>query len=177
MGDNAPFAASSKGEWREVPLVPSFTAQAGDSVGFDPATQTAYVLRGGVRVAEWALVGPGTPLPPSQFEGPQNLTRVIYFRSRHMAVKTCTGVSVGGSGSVTFKFSDGNQRELTNHAAGVELANDLDSNDALAENILIAKAYRHSPDGTALADVIGSTCTIDTAAENPIQTDLAGAML
>lgn len=94
-----------------------------------------------------------------------------------MAVKTAVAVSVAAAGTVRFDFSDGNQREIDNHAAGVVLANDLDANEQLAENVLIAKAYRHSPDGTALADIIGSTCTIDTAAENPIQTSLAGAMI
>lgn len=108
------------------------------------------------------------------------MLHILIARGRgqaHMAVKTVTGVSVAQSGIVRFNFSDGSQRELASgHSDGVALAVGLDANDQLAEDILIAKAYRHSPDGTALADVVGSTCTIDTAAEVPIQVNLSAAM-
>lgn len=99
-----------------------------------------------------------------------NVVQSIYVENRYMALKTLTGWQVNETtGIVTAKFSDGNNIEIGTHADGVAMADALDANGSLAETVLIATAYRHSPDGTALADAIGSTCAIDTAAaSNPI---------
>lgn len=100
----------------------------------------------------------------------------VYLEQPMATSKTCTGVSVGATGIVRFTFSDGSQPEVPSHADGVQLASDLDANASLAENLLIAKAYRHSPDGTSLDDIIGSTVTIDTSADTPIQYNPSVAM-
>lgn len=93
-----------------------------------------------------------------------------------MVAKTVTNVEVGPSGQVYFTFSDGSQREMAGHSAGLSVAQAIDADADLVERLLIAKAYRHSPDGTALADIIGSTIVIDTNAESPVQFNFSQAV-
>ncbi len=123
------------------------------------------LIRGGLVVETWNLSSLASELlTAAAFVGGSEID-AFYLENRYMALKTLTGWSVNETtGIVTAKFSDGNNIEIGTHADGVAMADALDANGGLAETILIATAYRHSPDGTALADAIGSTCSIDTAA-------------
>lgn len=153
---------------RKYTLPTPFSRLPGDEIRI--VGNRVDVIRGGLVVQTWNLTSLASELlTAAAFVGGSELNS-IFVESRYMALKTLTGWQVNEtSGVVTAKFSDGNQIEFGTHADGLAMADALDANGSLAETILIATAYRHSPDGTALADAIGSTCAIDTAAaSNPI---------
>lgn len=106
-------------------------------------------------------------LTESDHIGPKE-TIHFYEEFAVATAKTLTNVSVAGSGAIIVTFND-NQVELSGgHADGVAMADALDANGSLAEQILIAKMYRHSPDGTGIEDAIGSSVLIDSQADTPI---------
>lgn len=106
-------------------------------------------------------------LTDSDHIGPSQTT-AFYEEFAVATAKTLTNVSVSGAGAIIVTFND-NQVELSGgHADGVAIAEALDANGALAEQILIAKMYRHSPDGTDIGDAIGSSVLVDSQADTPI---------
>lgn len=160
--------------YRKIDFSPPFVQQVGDIFPIDFAAGKIFQLRAGAVIAERHLALPGLSLgdnPPATFAG--SVHSVVYYQETRPMTKTVTNVSVGGTGLVTFKFSDGQSRDVPTHADGVALADTLDVDGNLTENLLIAKAYRHSPDGTDLQAIVGSTATIDTAAANPVQFNFA----
>ena len=156
------------GEWREIEVTPPLNRQPGDVYEFTDGVLQQY--RDGDLIEE-RMLGPGVPFTPGVETGTGLLSTVYFFKARKtMAVATATNVTLAASGTLRYDFSDGSQRELAGGVVdAIALADALDSNVELAQNLIIAKSVRHSPDGTALADIIGSSCTIDTAAATPIQ--------
>ncbi len=123
-------------------------------------------IRGGSVIATQPIART-EKLTVSDHVGPRP-TSVFYEEYAVATAKTLTNVEVLGSGTVRITFND-NQVELSGgHTEGVQVADQLDANGQLAESIIIAKMYRHSPDGTALDDAIGSSVPIDSIADTPI---------
>lgn len=151
---------------RKHTVAEALVHQEGD--GYAHVGDTIQQIRSGLVIATQPIVA--TEILASSDHVGQNSTLYFYEGFPMPVSKTVTGTSIGPSGVVRINFSDGNQRELAGgHAEGVDIADALDADGDYAERILIAKAYRHSPDGTGLNDIIGSTVTIDSSADVPIQ--------
>lgn len=155
---------------REFTVDPPFAHQGGDVYAREGFT--IRQIRNGAIVDTRTTVG--TVLTAQVHVGDSQVT--TFFEEMGPVTKTVTNVGVGAGTEVVFTFSDGNQRAVGSHALGVELANEFDADAAMAERALIAKAYRHSPDGTDIDAIIGSTITVDSYAETPIQFNLSQAV-
>lgn len=72
------------------------------------------------------------------------------------------------TGVIIVDFSSGNQREFPNWEAVGEIAANIDSTPDLAENILLGKAYRASPDGTNKTTQQGASVSTNLLASEPV---------
>lgn len=72
------------------------------------------------------------------------------------------------TGVVTVAFSSGNSRELQDWNDASQIADGIDSSETLSENILIARSYRMSPDGSNLTTQVGAQCSVNLLADQPI---------
>lgn len=80
---------------------------------------------------------------------------------------TLTNVTIGASGVVYLKYSNGTEKE-TSIAAMEALADGLDANETLAEDILAAKLIRAQPVLDNPDALNGSTVSIDSAGSAPV---------
>jgi hypothetical protein len=160
---------SPSGSWRSYALSPPFTVQSGDIAGVDG--DTVYIQRGSVRVKEWTISGPGTPIGATAFAGPELVNKLVLFREKKMPGQNvaCTKVVENQTtGAVTFTFSSGNNNEYADWDAVSAVADSLDADPTFAEKLLVAKAFRSSPDGANKTTQVGASVSINALADVPV---------
>lgn len=168
-----PLAQNPKGEFRQIEFSPPLTLQVGDEV-LQVGSQLT-VIRAGVVVATRTLSGIGSVVDgPVQAE--QEVSSVLYFRSYPVAGVIVTLIDViknNTTGTIRFKFANGSDREFPDFTSILSDASSIsiegiDSTPALAENMLILKTIRNSPDGANLENMIGASVAIDFNANVPV---------
>jgi hypothetical protein len=156
------------GEFRQAALDAPVSIQAGDTV--QVVGNQVIVTRNNAVVAVRAITGEIEAAPVAA-EHSELLNRILFFWRPPVAgtVVTLTDVTKNTStGSVTFKFSNGDQREFTGLEQAVTETNYIHTQPTLAEDILIAKSAALSPDGTDLHQLVGVKCAVDVNALQPV---------
>jgi hypothetical protein len=150
------------------PAVPPHTVLTGDYFEVDQTAQQIKHKRGTATVATYgASSWPGENLgefpPYKPFAG---VFKVVYPKEKRMPGTNValTNIRFGSGDAIIADFSNGNQRELPGGLPDLaSVANTVDTNDSLAEDILLAMAYRSSPDGANLGAMIGAQVAINCA--------------
>ena len=163
-------AAPDVGEWRHVSFSPPFNQLPGDT--YRTSGNVVYLVRGGVDV-DARLITTSTLYTPPAVTVSQSVSELVFFRSKPMRPATATVVNVtqSGAGAINVQFSNGNGRAFDSWAQLGELADQRDGTTTLAEDLLITKIFRNSPDGSNMHTCDGASCTIDGDAANPVQFD------
>lgn len=71
------------------------------------------------------------------------------------------------TGAVTISFSNGVNREYSDIESAKSAVQYLDTQSAVAEDSLILKMFRRSPDGTNLENMVGGAVAINFDADVP----------
>jgi hypothetical protein len=156
------------GEFRQAALNEPFAVQIGDTV--QVVGNQVIVSRNGSVVSVRLITGE-IEAAPLGAERNEVIDRVLFFWRPPVAgtVVTLTDVTKNTStGSVTFKFSNGDQREFAGLEQAVSETNYIHTQPTLAEDILIAKSAALSPDGTDLHQLVGVKCAVDVNALQPV---------
>lgn len=162
------LAPTDKGEFRAVALDLPVMVQPGDECRV--VGQQLLILRNGNVIATRNLTGPDTAAPLAVTEA-KLIDSAIFFRRTPVpgVVSTLTAVVKNlSTGSITFKFSNGNEQEFPSGASAIALTDYLDTTNEVAEHILIRKTMLNSPDETNLTTVVGGKCSIDFNANAPV---------
>lgn len=128
------------------------------------------VVRDGIVIASQAIGG-GSEVEIGEPATARLMTELFILEEIKMPGQnvSCTRVTENAvSGSVTFHFSSGNSRELPNWAAAGGIADTLDADTPHAEDILIGKAYRSSPDGSNKTNQVGASVSVNLLADVPV---------
>jgi len=159
-------AQSPKGEFRQVDIQP-LSLMPGDEVR--QVGNQLIVLRGGQVIATRDLTAESTSVSVA-VDVEQVVTKAIFFRSYPMAgiQATITGAVRNPNGSVMFSFASGSQREFTSVEQALQQVQYLDAEPATAEDMLILKTLRRSPDGANLENCIGAQVSADFNANEEI---------
>jgi len=81
----------------------------------------------------------------------------------------CIGVSENqNTGAVTFKFSNGNNLEMSSWSDVGLVADEVDADPTIAQKILMCKAYRNSPDGANKTNQVGGAVSVNGLASIPV---------
>ena len=161
------IAQNQSGEFRQVAIQP-LVVQSGDSV--QHVGNQLIVTRNGHVIATRDLTGESVSVA-STVDVAQLIDKAIFFKGNPVAgtVVTLTDVTKNtATGSVTFKFSNGDQREFSGLEQAVTETNYIHTQPTLAEDILIAKSAALSPDGTDLHQLVGVKCAVDVNALQPV---------
>lgn len=161
------LSRSENGEFVTAPLDQPVQIQIGDEVIRDGNTIT--VLRNGTVVAVRTF-GPASVAPVVAQQN-ELISSVLFFRSNPVSGQSVvlTGVTESQSGVVTFKFSNGSSREFTEGWSQVgSLLGAMDTDPTLAEDILMLKSFRNSPDGTNKLSMLDVNCAVNFDAGTPI---------
>lgn len=162
-----PLIQSDKWTWQTAAIDPPLTVLAGDVIS--EFGGQLLVTRGGV-VVETRTIGPVTTVAAVVTE-PSTIRSAVFLKVKPMPGQnvSCTQVRENAStGAVTFDFSSGSNREIADWAGVEFIANSLDSNPTLAEDILIGKAFRASPDGANKTTQVGAQVSVNLTADNPV---------
>ena len=153
------IAQSPKGEFRQVEIQP-VSLQPGDQV--QQVGHQLIVTRNGQVVATRELSGDSASVP-NAIEAYQVIDKAIFFRSYPVAgiQSTITGAVRNPNGSVMFSFASGSQREFTSVEQALSQVQYLDAEPATAEDMLILKTLRRSPDGANLENCVGAQVSVD----------------
>ena len=152
-------AQSPKGEFRQVEVQP-LSVLPGDQV--QQVGNQLVVIRSGQVVATRKLSAASTSVPVT-VDVEQVITKAVFFRSYPMAgiQATITGAIRNPNGSVMFSFASGSQREFTSVEQALQQVQYLDAESSTAEDMLILKTLRRSPDGANLENCIGAQVSVD----------------
>lgn len=159
------------GVYRKLTIDPPFSIQAGDICPIDFATGTVFQLRGSSVIDQREVTLPGEligALPPATSTGV--FAEVIYFQESTVAGQSVSLVSVQlnqSTGSVTWNFSNGVSREYGSVEDAKSAVQSLDTQSQLAEDALILKTFRRSPDGTNLENMVGAAVSLNFDADVP----------
>lgn len=163
------FAKSSKGEFKKASLSASLVIKAGDLV--QQVGNQIVVIRNG-QVVSTANISATTTVQPTAASHPDVINHVVFFRSNPVPGQSVVlqGVSENqNTGVVTFAFSNGNSREFSGGWSDVgSQLGVMDQDSVLAENILMLKSYRNSPDGTDKLTMVDVNCAVNFDAGTPI---------
>lgn len=161
------IAQSTKGEFRQVAIQP-LSLLPGDIV--QQVGNQLIVTRNGQVVATRDLTAESTSAPLT-IQDAQTVSKALFFKEYPVAgvVVTLTNVSKNTStGSVAFTFSNGSQRIFDSQEQGVSETNYIHTQPTMAEDMLIAKTFALSPDGTNLHQLVGVKCAVDINANQPV---------
>lgn len=153
------IAQSPKGEFRQVEIQP-VSLQPGDLV--QQVGNQLIITRNGQVIATRELSGDSVSVPTA-IEAHQVIDKAIFFRSYPVAgiQSTITGAVRNPNGSVMFSFASGSQREFTSVEQALTQVQYLDAEAATAEDMLILKTLRRSPDGANLENCVGAQVSVD----------------
>lgn len=159
-------------ELSEVPVTPPLSVLAGDVLERDG--NTINVIRGGNVVAS-ATLGTPEPIESGEITSPRTVSSLFQVEVVPMAGITDTLVDVSvnqTTGSVTFKFSSGDNIEYQSWADAKAAGEAFDTDQANCQKALLCRLARLEPDGSNLDALNGSSCTIDGNAATPVQFSL-----
>lgn len=156
------ISQSAAGEFRKADLDSPFIVQPGDT-----AIVTGNVvsfLRNGIVVATRVISAESEPVA-LESQSSESINHVMFFRSKPVAGIQATitnAVRNPSTGAIRFDFASGNQREFTGGLdEAISAVSYLDTDVATAEDMLILKTLRRSPDGANLENCIGAQCSCD----------------
>lgn len=143
------------------------TLLAGDVTGV--VGNVLQVWRSGVLV-ETRTITPGPVVSPNPVAETRIVSELFLFQETKMPGinVALTGVVVGTSGSVTAKFSDGENTEFASWDDLKASCVDLDTDGATARKTLLALTVARSPDGANKTNMVGGACAINTLADVPV---------
>lgn len=156
------------GEFRQAALNEPLAVLVGDTVHV--VGNQVIVSRNGYVVSVRLITGE-IEAAPLGAERNEVIDRVLFFWRPPVSgtVVTLTDVTKNTStGSVTFRFSNGDLREFATLEQAVSETNYIHTQPTLAEDILIAKSAALSPDGTDLHQLVGVKCAVDVNAIQPV---------
>lgn len=167
------IAQNQKGEFRSVAIAP-LVVQSGDLV--QQVGNQLIVIRGGQVIATRELSGESVSVPTT-IEAHQVIDKAIFFRSYPVAgiQATITAATRNPNGSVLFSFASGSQREFTSIEQALTQVQYLDADASTAEDMLILKTLRRSPDGANLENCIGAQVSADFNANEEIVLTIGNA--
>lgn len=167
------IAQNQNGEFRQIGIDP-VSVQPGDSV--QQIGNQLVVSRGGQVVATRDLSGQSVSVA-SEINVHQIIDKAIFFRSYPVAgiQATITAATRNPNGSVLFSFASGSQREFTSFEQALQQVQYLDADAATAEDMLILKTLRRSPDGANLENCIGAQVSADFNANEEIVLTIGNA--
>lgn len=151
---------------RRYEVSPPFDHQAGDR--YERAGKTVRQVRGGLTVATRAVTEV-VPLAAQWHVGGSSVNE--FFEEFHMPGVVQTLVDViksNATGVIRFKFADGTEREFPDFEALSAQAAYLDTEGETAQDMLILKTVRNSPDGANLENMVGGSVAIDFSANTPV---------
>lgn len=113
-------------------------------------------------------VGPAVPLVP--LADSVTISSLYFFKETKMPGSNIAlvDVTVGGAGSVTFKFSDGDQNEFSSWQAVIDSVADFDTAGSINKQLLIARTIARSPDGANKTNMVEGSCSINREAAIPV---------
>lgn len=156
------ISKSTSGEFRKSSLDLPFIVQIGDT-----AIVTGNVvsfIRAGIVVATRIISAESEPVPIAS-QSVESINHVMFFRSKPVPGIQATIINAvrnPTTGSIRFDFASGNQREFTGGLEeAINAVSYLDTDVATAEDMLILKTLRRSPDGANLENCIGAQCSCD----------------
>lgn len=158
--------------YRRIDISPPFTVAVGDLFPIDYGARKVFQIRGGLVIAERTIALPGVLIgetPPAMEVG--SFESVLYFEVPKMPGQnvSCTKVQENQTtGSVTFSFSSGNNIEYESWEAVGLVAESIDAEPAFAEKLLVAKAYRMSPEGANKTNQVGASVSVNGLADTPV---------
>jgi hypothetical protein len=150
---------------RKYTIDPPFTHQSGDTYAREG--NILKQIRGGITV-DARTVSTGPLLTSQEHIGGGQVT--AFYEEHNMPGQnvSCTKVTENQTtGSVTFSFSSGNNTELSDWAAAGQIADQVDAVPDFAEKLLIAKAFRASPDGANKTTQVGASVSMNCLADVP----------
>lgn len=154
----------------ELPVDPPINnTLAGDRI--EIVGSTLKVWRGPTLIAERTLVLPGTTVESGVIPATRDLTSVFYIEDRKMPGITATNTNVAineTTGTIRFDFSNGDQREFQDLNALKSAVQKYDTDVSIAQDIVILKAIRNSPDGSNLTTMVGQGVSCDFNGTHPI---------
>jgi hypothetical protein len=167
------IAQNHLGEFRQIGIDP-VSVQPGDLV--QQIGNQLVVSRGGHVVATRDLSGESVSVA-SEIDAHQVIDKAIFFRSYPVAgiQATITGAIRNPNGSVMFSFASGSQREFTSVEQALTQVQYLDAEAATAEDMLILKTLRRSPDGANLENCVGAQVSADFNANEEIVLTIGNA--
>lgn len=157
------------GNWQQLTLDAPLHLLAGDVTVV--VANVLQVWRDGVLIETRAMT-PGPAVEPTPVASDRVISELFIFKEPKMPGQNValTRVQLNQStGAVTFSFSNGNNREYgsVEDAKNASEIADMDTTGALAENALILKTFRNSPDGTNLENMVGGSVAINFNADVP----------
>lgn len=154
------------GNWQQVTLDTPLHLRAGDVTVV--VANSLQVWRDGVLI-ETRTLTPGPIVEPNPVASARTITELFYFKETKMPGinVALTGVTVGGSGSVTASFSDGENTEFASWEDLKASCVDIDTDGATARKMLLALTVARSPDGADKTNMVGGSCAINTLAQTP----------
>lgn len=162
-----PVAQSPKGEFRQVAIQP-LSLLPGDIV--QQVGNQLVVTRNCQVVATRDLTAESTSAPLT-IQDAQTVSKALFFKEYPVAGVVVTLIDVvknTANNSVTFKFSNGDQREFASLEQAIIETNYIHTQPTLAQDILVAKSVALSPDGTDLHQLVGVKCAVDVNATQPV---------
>lgn len=160
-------AQSSTGHFEQATLNSPFASKVGDQAVVSGSTVT--FIRNGAVVGTRTISAASVVVSGS--DSIQSIDKVMFFRSVKMPgiQATLTGaVRNNQTGTVRFRFADGSEREFSNFASIASEVEYLDSEVSTAQDALILKTIRRSPDGANLENCVGAQCSIDMNANEEL---------
>ena len=130
---------------------------------------TLQVWRAGVLTESRTLTtGPVVELTP--LAEAKTISELYFYKETKMPGinVALTGVTVGGTGAVTAKFSDGENTEFASWEDLKSSVADIDTDVGTARKILLALTVARSPDGADKTNMVGGSCGINREAVVPV---------
>jgi hypothetical protein len=159
---------NTPGEFRQAALDTPLPVQIGDTV--QVVGNQVIVSRAGSVVAVRSITGTFEPAPLGA-ERNELIDRVVFFWRPPVTGVVVTLVDVvknTATGSITMKYSNGNQVEYTGGEQIKTTTDYLDTDPEVAQDILARKTILNSPDETNLTTCIGGKCSMDFTANAPV---------
>ena len=134
---------------------------------FRRAGNVIEMVRAGVVIASRPVVL-STQLVAAERVGPAGI--IAFFEEYAMPGQIVTLVAVtknNTTGSVTFRYSNGDSLEFASWNDAKSAVAYLDTQPLVCEHALVAKTAANSPDGTNIENMVGASMSADFSADVP----------
>jgi hypothetical protein len=158
---------NQKGEFRQQLLDEPALVLPGDVVRV--IGNQIVITRGNVVVGTRQLIGESEPV--AGLNEAETVYRAIFWRAKPVPGinQVLTEVRKSATtGIITIFFSNGESREYADFETMRAAVEYLDTNNETAQDALVLRLVRRSPEGTDLENQVGSSCSINFDAAVPI---------